>query len=278
MIYFWQQIFNFCKQLTFPIGEKLLEDFGKLQAEHKADGSLLTQADLWADEKIRMAIAHCFPTHGVLTEETEHILPANEWCWVIDPIDGTTNFTMGIPLWGISIGLLYKGTPVFGFVHFPQIKQTYHGYYYGKSGLTGPKGAYLNNTPIYTSEDNPSFNHLFNICARSTEILTQPFPCKIRLVGVASYNILLVACGAALGAIEATPRIWDIAGAYPILQAAGGSICNLQLDSVFPLIQGKNYGKFGFTTLSVAREELLTEFKPLVSSIANKYTTSQKKI
>lgn len=271
MIYFWQQIFNFCTQLTNNIAEKLLVDFAKLEPSRKADGSLVTQADKWADETIRMAIANCFPTHGVLTEETEHILPPNEWCWVIDPIDGTTNFTRGIPIWGISIGLLYQGTPVFGFVHFPQINQTYHGYYYGNSGLTGPKGAYLNNTRIYTSNDAPSLNHVFTICARSTEILTKPFPCKIRLVGVASYNILLVACGASLGAAEASPRIWDIAGAYPILQAAGGKFHNLQSVPVFPLIKGKNYGNIGFPCLSVAKAELVAKFEPFVSFLAQNY-------
>jgi myo-inositol-1(or 4)-monophosphatase len=270
MINFWQQVFNFCKQLTNKIGGQLLHDFAKLEPSRKADGSLVTKADHWADAEIRKEIASCFPTHGILTEETEHILPDNQWCWVVDPIDGTTNFTRGIPIWGISLGLLYQGTPIFGFVHFPQINQTYHGYYYGNSGLTGPKGAYLNNTPIYTSDAQPSHNHLFNICARSTEILTKPFPCKIRLIGVVSYNILLVACGAALGGVEATPKIWDIAGAYPILQGAGGIIFPLESEPIFPLIKGKNYGKQGFPGLFVAREELVPKFAPLVSSIAKK--------
>lgn len=270
MINFWQQVFNFCTQLTQNIGEKLLNDFAKLEPSRKADGSLVTQADKWADYEIRKAIATCFPTHGVITEETEHILPDNEWCWVIDPIDGTTNFTRGIPIWGISIGLLYQGTPVFGFVHFPQINQTYHGYYYGKSGLTGPKGAYLNNTRIFTSDAQPNLNYIFNICARSTEILTKPFPCKIRLIGVASYNILLVACGAALGGVEATPKIWDIAGAYPILQGAGGKFFPLEFKPIFPLITGENYGERGFPCLSLAREELIPKFEHLVSFIGKK--------
>lgn len=270
MINFWQRVFNFCTQLTDYVGAKLLNDFAKLEPSRKADGSLVTKADKWADAEIRKAITSSFPTHGILTEETEHILPDKEWCWVIDPIDGTTNFTRGIPIWGISIGLLYQGTPVFGFVHFPQINQTYHGYYYGNSGLTGPKGAYLNNEPIYTSNAQPNHNYIFNICARSTEILTKPFPCKIRMVGVASYNILLVACGAAIGGLEATPKIWDIAGAYPILQAAGGKFCHFGAESVFPLIKGQNYSNVGFPCLSVAREELIAKFEPLVSFIAKK--------
>jgi myo-inositol-1(or 4)-monophosphatase len=269
MINFWQQVFNFCKDTTTIIGDELLANFAKLEPSRKADGSLVTQADHWADTEIRRAIARCFPTHGMLTEETEHILPPNDWCWVIDPIDGTTNFTRGIPIWGISIGLLYQGTPVFGYVHFPQIQQTYHGYYYGNTNLTGPKGAYLNGNPIYTSSAQPSLNHVFNICARSTKILTKPFPCKIRLIGVASYNILLVACGAALGGVEATPKIWDIAGAYPILLGAGGDFVHLEPLPVFPLQPGKNYGDRGFPCLIVAKSNLISKLKPLVSFIGN---------
>jgi myo-inositol-1(or 4)-monophosphatase len=92
----------------------------------------------------------------------------------VDPIDGTTNFTRGIPIWGISLGLLYRGTPVFGFVYLPCLKQSYYGYWYGETGLTGPEGAYCNGQPIHTSDDFPSKNHLFNLCARSTGVFKKP--------------------------------------------------------------------------------------------------------
>jgi myo-inositol-1(or 4)-monophosphatase len=263
MIYFWQEVYNFCRQITHRIGEKLLADFAQLEPTHKADGSLVTEADKWADFELRKAIKQCFPTHGVLTEETEHILPPTDWCWVIDPIDGTTNFTRGIPIWGISIGLLYQGIPVFGFIHFPQINQTYHGYFSENNSLTSPKGAYLNNNPIYTSFDRPSFNHVVMFCNRSLDILKNPFPCKIRITGVTSYDLMSVAFGATLGAIEASPKIWDIAGGYPILRAAGGNLVHLG-EANFPLTKGVNYGDVGFPCLAVAQENLIATFKPLV--------------
>lgn len=202
-----------------------------------------------------------------MTEETEHIFPENDFCWVVDPIDGTTNFTRGLPIWGICLGLMYRGTPVFGFVHFPQLQQSYHGYWYGDSGLTGPTGAYLNNQPISTSGDSPSLNHLFNLCARSTAVLKNPFPCKIRMMGVASYSILLVAGGAALGGVEATPKIWDIAAAWVILHAAGGVFVPLETEPVFPLTMGKDYGSRSFPCLIVSRSELVSVFQPLVEFI-----------
>ena len=263
----WTEILNFAQETTEKIGSQLLTDFGTLQATHKADGSLVTQADRWADGEIRDAILTQFPDHGVLTEETSHIFPNNDWCWVVDPIDGTTNFTRGIPLWGISLGLLYQGTPIFGFVYFPQVRQSFHGFWYGDSGLSGPTGAYLNNQPIHTSTDSPSHSHLFNLCARSTSILRQPFPCKIRMIGVASYNMLLVASGAALGGVEATPKIWDIAAAWVIVQAAGGAYVPLEPEPIFPLERGKDYGSRPFPCLVVSQAELVPVFKPLVELI-----------
>ena len=262
---FWTQVLDFARTISDRVGQQLIVDFGKLAPSRKADGTLVTQADRWADQEIREAIASTFPDHGALTEETEHYLPPQEWCWVVDPIDGTTNFTRGLPIWGISLGLMYRGTPVFGFVYFPQIQQSFHGYWYGDSGLTGPVGAYCNGEAIHTSPDFPSLNHLFNVCARSTEVMKQPLPCKVRMIGVASYSLLLVASGAALAAVEATPKIWDIAAAWAILQAAGGVFVPLEPGPIFPLEVGNNYGNRSFTCLATSREELVPIFKPLVA-------------
>ena len=275
---FWTELLIFCQTTTQRIGNHLIAQSGKLQAIRKADDSLVTQADTWADREIREAIATTFPTHGVLTEETEHLLPKNDWCWVVDPIDGTTNFTRGIPIWGISLGLLYQGTPVFGFVYLPQLQQTFHGYWYGNSGLTGPSGAFLNSQPIHVSPDFPSKNHLFNLCARSIDILKQPFPCKVRMIGVASYNLLLVAAGASLGGVEATPKIWDIAAAWVILQAAGGVFVHLEPESVFPLEVNQDYGLRPFPCLASSSDELVSLFKPLVEFIGTKVITSNDAI
>ncbi|WP_013322832.1 inositol monophosphatase family protein [Gloeothece verrucosa] len=266
---FWTEVLQLAETTTKRVGSQLIADFGKLQATKKEDGSLVTKADRWADEEITQAITATFKDHGVLGEETSHIFPANDWCWIIDPIDGTTNFTRGVPIWGISLGLLYRGTPVFGYVYLPLLNHSYYGYWLENSGLIGPVGAYLNGEPIHTSTDAPSKSHLFNLCARSIDVLKQPFPCKIRMIGVASYNILLVAVGAALGGVEATPKIWDIAAVWVILQAAGGAFIALDKTEIFPLTVGQNYGKNSFPCLVVSREELVPVFKPLVEFLAN---------
>ncbi|WP_375475409.1 inositol monophosphatase family protein [uncultured Nostoc sp.] len=263
---FWTTILDFAQSTTIRVGKQLMEDFGQVQADQKADGSLVTQADKWADQEIRDAIASSFLGYGILSEESDKLFPGTEWCWVIDPLDGTTNFTRGISIWTISLGLLYRGTPIFGYVYAPTLNQAFHGFWAGSSGLATPTGAFLNNHPIHTSIDSPSNNHFFNLCSRSTAVIQNGFPCKIRMLGVASYNFLTVATGATLGGIEATPKVWDLAGAWVIVQAAGGVWSSLKSEP-FPLSPGEDYSDRSFPTLVVSRPELVSVFQPFLEGI-----------
>lgn len=266
----WPHILGQAQRITDQVGQRLLQDFGQVQAQEKADGSLVTASDQWADEALRAALLEAFPDHGVLSEEVEHRFPANDWCWIIDPIDGTTNFTRGIPLWAISLGLLYHGTPVFGHVYLPPLRQSFYGYWPGQSGVVTPHGAYLNGRPIRTSPAAPAKNQFFSLCARSTAVLAQPFPCKVRMLGTAAYNLLTVATGSTLGAVEATPKIWDIAAAWPILQAAGGCWVPLDGSEPFPLVVGSDYGQRAYPTLAVSQAQWVSQFQPLVQSVAER--------
>lgn len=259
----WTEILAFAESVTDRVGAQLLR-FGQVQTSEKADGSLVTQSDRWADAQIRAAIVQAFPDHGVLSEEAEHLFPDRAWCWVIDPLDGTTNFARGLPIWGISLGLLHHGTPVFGYVHLPPLRQSFHGFWQGDSGLDIPTGAFLNRQPIHASPDALTSNHFFNLCTRSVSALKQPFPCKIRILGVATYNLLTVAMGATMGGVEATPKIWDIAAVWAIVQAAGATWMPLEAEAIFPLEVGKDYGDRSFPTLVVSQSDLAAVFKPLV--------------
>ncbi|GAX37957.1 inositol monophosphatase family protein [Nodularia sp. NIES-3585] len=260
---FWTTILDFAETTTTRVGKQLMQDFGKVQADQKADGSLVTRADKWADQEIRDAITARFGGHGILSEESDKVFPGTDWCWVIDPLDGTTNFTRGLPIWSISLGLLYKGTPIFGYVYVPPLAQAFHGFWAGDSGLTTPSGAFLNQHPIHSSSDAVSKNHFFNLCSRSTSVIQTGFPCKIRMLGVASYNFLTVATGATLGGIEATPKVWDIAGAWVIVQAAGGIWTPLK-EEPFPLSSGEDYSDRSFPTLVVSSPEIVPVFTPFL--------------
>jgi len=269
---FWTDILSFVQNVTQRVGHQLLQEFGDVAAVAKADGSLVTRCDQWADGELRGAIAKTFSDHGVLTEETEHVFPDTDWCWVIDPIDGTTNFTRGIPLWGISLGLLYRGTPVFGYVALPPIQQVFHGYWTGTSGLEMPSGAFLNGAPIQVRGDDPSPTQFFSLCSRSTAVLqsSEPFPCKVRSMGAATYNLLMVAAGVGLGGVEATPKIWDIAASWVIVRAAGGVWVPLDDSEIFPLQPGQDYGDRCLPTLVASREDLVPLFRPRVQKVIEK--------
>lgn len=267
---FWDSILSFAQDTVDRVGQQLLQDFGTTQADEKDDGSLVTQSDNWADAEIRRAIASTFPSHGILSEEGEHVFPDTEWCWIVDPVDATTNFARGIPIWGISLGLLYRGTPVFGCVHLPPLSQTFHGFFAGdfveKNLLTDiPQGAFLNGKPICPSADKMSGNHLFNLCSRSVGIGPH-LPSKVRMLGMATYNFLTVASGAVLGGVEATPKIWDIAGSWVIVKAAGAVWLPLDSQAIFPLEVGKNYARVSYPTLVMNRQELVSIFLPFVEA------------
>jgi myo-inositol-1(or 4)-monophosphatase len=269
----WQQILEFATATTDRVGERLLADFGRVEGEEKGDGSLVTAADKWADAEIRKAIESEFPDWGILSEEGNHTFPRTDWTWVIDPLDGTTNFTRGIPLWGIVLGLLYKGHPVFGCVYFPPLNRRFHGYWVGDSGLTPdlaadmPAGACLNGKPIRSSDEDPSGNHFFSFCARSLKVYRPGFPCKVRMLGVASYNFLAVADGTMLGGVEATPKIWDFAGVWPIIHAAGAAWVSLLDVPIFPAQIDRDYGSVALTSFVISRSHLADTFEPWLTEL-----------
>ena len=256
MQYFWEKIIDFCQKISLRVEKDLLADFGKVSGVKKDDGSLVTIADKRADHQIREAIYDAFPTHGILTEEGEKaIFPGNEWCWVVDPLDGTHNFVRGIPIWGISLGLLHFGQPVYGYLYFPPLQQKYHGYSLNLQNEEGPDGAFFNENAIspYTKEFEE--NQIFTFCSRSIHVAGKNFPCKVRVLGSTAYDLVSVAVGRTLGTIELTPKIWDLLGAYPIIHAVGAYWHFLQNDP-FPLQKGKDYLQKSFPIFVIARKEL----------------------
>jgi myo-inositol-1(or 4)-monophosphatase len=270
---FWTKVLATAQALSKTVGDRLLQDFGHLQSRQKEDGSLVTPGDEWADRTLRDGILAAFPDHGLLSEESTHEFPATDWCWIIDPIDGTTNFAMGIPLWGISLGLLYRGTPVFGYVAMPPLGQNFHGYWPGDSGLEMPIGAFCNDLPIRSSQVSLKSSQVFSFCTRSISLLqqepalSQRFPCKIRMLGASTYNLLCVANGAVMGGAEATPKVWDIAAIWPICQAAGVHWLSQTGVEPFPLTIGNDYGRHNYPTLALARADLQPIFEPLTAGL-----------
>ena len=91
--------------------KRQIKDFGNISASNKADGSLITSCDLWSDQTIVDGLASIAPDEGVLSEEGEKCIPNTKAYWVVDPLDGTTNFAAGIPYWSISVARFVNGKP-----------------------------------------------------------------------------------------------------------------------------------------------------------------------
>ena len=93
------------------VSERQLKDFGNISASNKSDGSLITSCDLWSDKTIVNGLSSIAPKEGVLSEEGDKLIPHSDAYWIVDPLDGTTNFAAGIPYWSISCLLYTSPSP-----------------------------------------------------------------------------------------------------------------------------------------------------------------------
>ena len=107
------------------VSYRQLKDFGNIIASSKSDGSLVTSCDLWSDKTIVEALSKIAPEEGVLSEEGGKLVPKTNAYWIVDPLDGTTNFAAGIPYWSISIARFVDGNPQSSFLIIPTLKKRF---------------------------------------------------------------------------------------------------------------------------------------------------------
>jgi myo-inositol-1(or 4)-monophosphatase len=123
---------------------KRYKSFDRSKVDFKSKHEILTAADLAAEKEIIKIISKNFPEHQILAEESGERKSESDYKWYIDPLDGTTNFSIHNPLWATSIGLSYKNKIVLGIVYSPSLDE----FFYAEKG----KGAYLNNKKIKVSK------------------------------------------------------------------------------------------------------------------------------
>jgi len=238
------------------VSERQLKDFGNISASNKDDGSLITSCDLWSDKTIVDGLASIAPGEGVLSEEGGKFIPSTQAYWVVDPLDGTTNFAAGIPYWSISVARFVDGRPQTSFLIIPTLKKNF-------LSVKG-KGVWLNNQKINPNQNNHQ-SECVSLCSRSIKILQKKpnsvFPGKIRLLGVSSLNLTSVAMGQTFGAIESTPKIWDIAAAWLLLEELNCSIKWLETDPLH-LVSGQNLSDVNFPLIACRSLEKIEILKP----------------
>ena len=245
----------FAIELAHAAGKKLTKWFGNTEIQTKPDGTTLTQADTEVDSFICTEIGTNFPEDQIISEELNlsySINTAN--VWVIDPLDGTTNFSQGIPLWGVSIALLEHGQPTMAVLHFPALNLLFH--------AEKEVGAFVNGDRILAPVTSEVTRHSIFTCSTGAE---QCYPLKSlskrRTFGSTIYELCLVARGQALFSIVAKPKFWELAGAWILIKEAGGEISTLDSSSPFPLTSSTDYSKRHFPLLATSTSTLWQQLR-----------------
>lgn len=180
----------------------------------KKDNTFVTEADREVESFLTGKIVQNFPGHVIIAEEGSRV-KGKEFAWVIDPIDGTTAFVWGVPTWCISIGVLRNWEPYFGLIYLPLTQETY---------MTNEQGdVSWNGRPIKSNSIIDS-SSLLCISPRTLQRYSVSFPGYTTSFGSGILHNCMSARGIAVGAITLEPNIWDLAGVYPIIKGAGGSI------------------------------------------------------
>ena len=244
-------------QLIDRVRSRQLQDFGQIASDVKPDGTLITECDRWSDAEIVNGLSLIAPGEGVLSEEGIQSVPSSRAYWVVDPLDGTTNFAAGIPCWAISIARFVDGRPSEVFLDVPALNQRF-------VALRG-RGATRNNEPLSPETRSSVTSGCISLCSRSIRVLQrkpdQPFPGKIRLFGVASLDLVSVALGQTVAALEATPKLWDLAAAWLVLDELGCPIRWLESDPA-QLPSGQDVSQLGFPMLAASSWSQLARVLP----------------
>ena len=251
--------------LLDQVAERQRLDFGHMASDVKADGTLITACDRWSDQTLVDGLGRLFPGEGVLSEEGQQSVPGSAAYWVVDPLDGTTNFAAGIPYWAISLARFDQGRPVLAILDVPPLRQ--------RIVAAAGQGAWRNGKRL----EKPSLQQhpagCASLCSRSIGVLQklpdQRFPGKIRMLGVASLNLVSVAMGQTIAALEATPKIWDLAAAWLVLSELECSLRWLK-SSPEAMPVGRDLAQVDFPLLAADQPTTLELFLPWANALVSR--------
>ncbi len=263
-----QELLDFALELVRAAEPVILSRYRNSRVSLKADGSEVTDADRQAEEVMRELIGRRLPDHAVLGEEFGPSGPAESpWQWLLDPVDGTASFTLGVPLFGTLVGLLHEGEPVVGVIHLPVLRETTYAARglgcwsrearggpvglrvgavrtLGEAVVMGPSG--LSSVPPRQREEE--FHRLLPLLVSAR---------KVRFGGDCLQHVL-VCRGMAHAAVDPVVHPWDIAALVPCVLEAGGVVATRE---------GRREGVvFGGSLVSCCSEELLREVLDVLGS------------
>ena len=241
-------------QMARGAGEILAGYFGRqmsIEYKDEAQRDPVTAADKESQEYLSKEIARRFPDHGVLGEEDteEADTPSPDILWVLDPLDGTTNFLNGLPVYACSIGVLYRGSPLAAALYIPWPNAAGGFVLHCRKG----GGCFADDDPVNVFEsEEPESNRLIGLPGSFS--MTTRFGPKIRAkagemrtTGSIAYELAMTACGVMQYSVFGAPHIWDMAaGALAVIEAKGAVMTRLQgekrwhhLESLVPTWESK---------------------------------------
>ncbi|MFC1725810.1 inositol monophosphatase family protein [candidate division KSB1 bacterium] len=251
------RLYSIGKELTVEAGKFIRESYeGKIEVKFKGRIDIVTDIDKKAESIIVNGIKENFPDHNIITEETDFEQGDSDTRWIIDPLDGTTNFSHGFPFFCVSVGIEYKNEVIIGFVYDPLREEMFEAKKGESALLNGKriKPSSIDNLEhsllatgfpydIKESENNnvDYFNHMiFKAQA-------------VRRAGSAALDLCYIACGRLDGYWEIKLSPWDTAAAGLIVKEAGGRITD------FDGRQASILHKQIAATNGVIHEEMLRE-------------------
>jgi len=207
--------------------KKNADNFGDKKFKGRVD--MVTDIDLGAEKIILNKIRKHFPNHSIVTEESDNKDTSSNYRWIIDPLDGTTNFVHSFPFVAVSIGLEFNGEMVLGIVFNPFIQE----YFFAEKD----KGAFLNDKPIRVSTNENLKSSLLSTgfpyelsdhFERNMELFSKIYRQAqgVRRAGSAALDLCYVACGRFDGYWEFDLNPWDVAAGSLIVSEAGGKLSN----------------------------------------------------
>ena len=207
----------------------MLEKLGKVEAHEKAPADLVTEADFASQQRVAEIVLDAFPGHGVLGEEDSPDLPqknGGDFRWIVDPLDGTTNFVHGVPHFCVSVALQHGPKILAGAVFNPISGECYTAEF--------GKGAFLDGRRIHTSTVSRLSESLCGIGfppgvqgdSPDLQAFLRALPkCQaLRRTGSAALNLCYVAAGRFDAAWSFATKIWDMAAGTLMVSEAGGIV------------------------------------------------------
>jgi fructose-1,6-bisphosphatase/inositol monophosphatase family enzyme len=207
-------------------GDLALSRFrGAQKIDVKGHRNIVTETDVQAELRVKEILAAEFPDHKILSEETASDTDASSgWTWVIDPIDGTKNYAIGMPFWCTNVALCLDGDPVVGLTY-----DAVHGE--GFWAVVG-EGAFCNADPIAASDKDDVFSSVISIDlgyddamgSRQLDLMREIFPRVqgIRITGSAALGLAYAACGRIDLYTHMNVSPWDVAAGILLVREAGG--------------------------------------------------------